>query len=38
VLTLEGAVAARDHIGGCAPKQVRAAAERARARLEDSQA
>ena len=34
VLTLEGAVAARDHIGGCAPKQVRAAAARARARLE----
>ncbi len=30
-LTLEGALAARDHIGGTAPKQVRAAAERARA-------
>ena len=38
VLTLEGAVAARDHIGGCAPKQVRAAADRARARLEDTHA
>lgn len=34
VLTLEGAVAARDHIGGTAPKQVRAACERARARLD----
>lgn len=34
VLTLEGAVAARDHIGGCAPQQVRAAAGRARARLD----
>ncbi|MEN8720742.1 MAG: argininosuccinate lyase [Oceanococcaceae bacterium] len=33
VLTLEGAVAARDHIGGCAPAQVRAAAARARDRL-----
>ncbi|MCO1334856.1 argininosuccinate lyase [Microbulbifer sp. OS29] len=30
VLTLEGSVAARDHIGGTAPKQVRAACERAR--------
>ena len=28
-LTLEGALAARDHIGGTAPKQVRAAAARA---------
>ncbi len=36
VLTLEGAVAARNHIGGCAPEQVRAACERARARLEAS--
>jgi argininosuccinate lyase len=33
VLTLEGSVAARDHIGGTAPRQVRAAAERARAKL-----
>lgn len=33
VLTLEGSVAARDHIGGTAPKQVRAAAQRARANL-----
>ncbi|MDF1763938.1 MAG: argininosuccinate lyase, partial [Oleibacter sp.] len=30
VLSLEGSVAARDHIGGTAPKQVRAAAKRAR--------
>lgn len=29
VLTLEGSVAARDHLGGTAPKQVQAAAERA---------
>ena len=28
VLTLEGSVAARDHIGGTAPKQVLAAAKR----------
>jgi argininosuccinate lyase len=33
VLTLEGSVAARDHLGGTAPKQVRAAIERARNRL-----
>ncbi|MEK9713010.1 MAG: argininosuccinate lyase [Thalassolituus sp.] len=33
VLTLEGSVAARNHIGGTAPDQVRAAAGRARARL-----
>jgi argininosuccinate lyase len=33
VLTLEGSVAARDHIGGTAPAQVKAAAQRARARL-----
>ncbi|MEJ2591688.1 MAG: argininosuccinate lyase [Candidatus Thiodiazotropha sp.] len=33
VLTLEGSVAARDHIGGTAPKQVRAAIVRARLRL-----
>ncbi|MGL6161053.1 argininosuccinate lyase [Microbulbifer sp.] len=31
VLTLEGSVAARDHIGGTAPKQVRAACARAKA-------
>ena len=37
VLTLEGSVAARDHIGGTAPRQVRLAAERARARLRDVQ-
>ena len=30
VLTLEGSVQARDHIGGTAPTQVRAAAQRAR--------
>ncbi len=35
VLTLEGSVAARNHIGGTAPEQVRAAAKRARARLEN---
>ncbi|WP_025916981.1 argininosuccinate lyase [Herminiimonas sp. CN] len=33
VLTLEGSVAARDHIGGTAPKQVRAAIAAARQRL-----
>jgi argininosuccinate lyase len=33
VLTLEGSVAARDHFGGTAPRQVRAAVARARARL-----
>ncbi|GGY56180.1 argininosuccinate lyase [Bacterioplanes sanyensis] len=33
VLTLEGSVAARDHIGGTAPNQVRAAAGRAKALL-----
>lgn len=33
VLTLEGSVAARDHIGGTAPAQVRAAIARAKARL-----
>ena len=33
VLTLEGSVAARDHLGGTAPAQVRAAAARARAAL-----
>jgi argininosuccinate lyase len=31
-LTLEGSVAARDHPGGTAPKRVRAAVARARAR------
>ncbi len=33
VLTLEGSVAARNHIGGTAPEQVRQAADRAAARL-----
>jgi argininosuccinate lyase len=35
VLTLEGSVAARDHLGGTAPSQVRAAIARARRRLLD---
>lgn len=35
VLTLEGSVNARDHIGGTAPKQVLAAADRAQSRLAD---
>ncbi|MDX1733004.1 MAG: argininosuccinate lyase [Halioglobus sp.] len=35
VLTLEGSVAARDHVGGTSPRQVRAAAERAAQRLVD---
>ena len=34
VLTLEGSVAAREHIGGTAPVEVRAAAGRALARVE----
>jgi len=34
VLTLKGSVAARDHIGGTAPNQVRAAVARARDRLQ----
>ncbi len=33
ILTLEGSVAARDHLGGTAPAQVRAAVQRARERL-----
>lgn len=33
VLTVEGSLGARDHIGGTAPGQVRAAIARARARL-----
>ncbi len=33
VLTLEGSVAARDHLGGTAPAQVRAAVGRARQRI-----
>ena len=33
VLTLEGSVAARDHIGGTAPDQVRAASARAKEAL-----
>lgn len=35
VLTLDGSVAARDHIGGTAPAQVRAAIVRARERMAD---
>ncbi|MEO5342872.1 MAG: argininosuccinate lyase [Gammaproteobacteria bacterium SHHR-1] len=34
VLSLEGSLAARDHIGGTAPRQVREAVQRARQRLE----
>jgi argininosuccinate lyase len=34
VLTLEGSVASRDHFGGTAPAQVRAATARHRRRLE----
>jgi argininosuccinate lyase len=34
VLTLEGSVAARNHLGGTAPQQVAAAAQRARALLD----
>ncbi|MEA3405526.1 MAG: argininosuccinate lyase [Pseudomonadota bacterium] len=34
VLTLEGSVAARDHLGGTAPNQVRAAVKRAKAYIE----
>jgi argininosuccinate lyase len=33
VLTLEGSVAARDHVGGTAPNQVRAAVQRVREQL-----
>jgi argininosuccinate lyase len=33
VLTLEGSVNARDHIGGTAPNQVRAAVQRGKALL-----
>jgi argininosuccinate lyase len=33
VLTLEGSVAARDHVGGTAPRQVRAAVARVREQL-----
>ena len=33
VLTLEGSVAARNHLGGTAPAQVRAAVQRARSRI-----
>jgi argininosuccinate lyase len=33
VLTLSGSVAARDHVGGTAPRQVRAAIDRIRAQL-----
>ncbi len=34
VLTLEGSIAARDHLGGTAPAQVAAAAQRAAARVD----
>jgi len=37
VLTLEGSIGARDHLGGTAPAQVAAAASRARSRLEARQ-
>ena len=33
VLTVEGSLASRNHIGGTAPEQVRAAIARARSRL-----
>jgi argininosuccinate lyase len=33
VLTLEGSVSARDHLGGTAPSQVRQAIDRARQRI-----
>ncbi len=36
VLTLEGSVAARNHIGGTAPEQVKAAIQRARGRLDNA--
>ncbi len=36
VLTLEGSVNARNHIGGTAPAQVKAACERARRRLQEA--
>ncbi|MCO6412907.1 MAG: argininosuccinate lyase [Thiogranum sp.] len=36
VLTVEGSVSARNHFGGTAPEQVRAAVARARNRLRDS--
>ncbi len=36
-LTLEGSVAARDHLGGTAPKQVRLAIQRARKRLSEEE-
>jgi len=35
VLTPEGSVAARNHLGGTAPAQVREAVKRARARLQE---
>ena len=36
VLTVEGSLASRGHIGGTAPAQVRAAIARARTRLADA--
>jgi len=38
VLTLEGSVAARDHVGGTAPNQVRAAIARLRKVLQEQAA
>jgi argininosuccinate lyase len=38
LLSLEGSVAARDHLGGTAPRQVRAAIARARSRLGEATA
>ena len=35
VLTLEGSLAARNHLGGTAPEQVRAAIMRARGRIRE---
>jgi argininosuccinate lyase len=35
VISLEGSVSARDHFGGTAPNQVKAAVERARKRLKN---
>gem|GEM_PF-1306957 len=36
VLTLEGSVSARDHLGGTAPRQVKAAIQRAKAFLNEA--
>ena len=37
VLTVEGSLASRNHVGGTAPEQVRAAIRRARSRLQEEQ-